>query len=396
MEDCTRAFYQCVICYQYVLSTCTCFGTSLDRQGNLVTKWIEKEWNVDKSAAKCLQLCLQSTAPSQQNQLVVCMSFIKKEESWKSTSSTSTGLQSWSHPEDIVQVLCLDHELTSHCSCKVFWATSITTALMFSCSSLIGSPRSSCSIVHNSLSHVGAGATPGTPAALVPIPSSQTAPCSSMSSSPSSPCACTATSSSSHAVSTQQALLFPSCHFVAAIEVLLSHSSSDDRRRSNHSIAEGLKSLSSWWEGPEPSSQSSWTRAATSLAWIIANKNVLSQLLSNCKIWTRKAQHFKCCNRRNLCTRKNFVLQRLPTFIRWKFSYSDGGVRHTCIRVWFLYATKFGPSHEKKGLMALFCEFEVFRSFESYVIGEHRIENRLEKFHPRTKLWLFSSSPVTQ
>ena len=46
--------------------------------------------------------------------------------------------------------------------------------------------------------------------------------------------------------------------------------------------------------------------------------------------------------------------------------------------------------------MALFCEFEVFRSFESYVIGEHRIENRLEKFHPSTKLWLFSSSPVTQ
>ena len=55
-----------------------------------------------------------------------------------------------------------------------------------------------------------------------------------------------------------------------------------------------------------------------------------------------------------------------------------------------------GRHMRKRGLWHFFCEFEVFRSFESYVIGEHRIENRLEKFHPSTKLWLFSSSPVTQ
>ena len=100
---------------------------------------------------------------------------------------------------------------------------------------------------------------------------SQTAPCSSTSSSPSSPCACTATSSSSHAVSTQEALLFPSCLFVAASEVLLPNWAIhlwNDRWSGNHSIAEGLRSLSSLWERPESSSQSSWTRVAASLAWI--------------------------------------------------------------------------------------------------------------------------------
>ena len=53
------------------------------------------------------------------------------------------------------------------------------------------------------------------------------------------------------------------------------------------------------------------------------------------------------CNRRNFRTRKNFVLWRLPTFAREKFSYSDGGVRCTCIRVWFSYATKFHTFRQK-------------------------------------------------
>ena len=53
------------------------------------------------------------------------------------------------------------------------------------------------------------------------------------------------------------------------------------------------------------------------------------------------------CNRRNFRTRKNIALQRLPTFVRYKFSYSDGGVKFTCIRVWFSYATKFRTFRQK-------------------------------------------------
>ena len=140
--------------------------------------------------------------------------------------------------EDVVPVHCLEHELMSYCSRKVLWATRITTASMLSCSSLSSSPRSSCTMVHNPIvTYVLVQ-----PAALVPIPCSQTAPCSSTSNSPSSPCACTATSSFSHAVSTQQALLFPSCLFVAANKVLLPNWAIH-RRSGNHSIAEGLRSL---------------------------------------------------------------------------------------------------------------------------------------------------------
>ena len=176
--------------------------------------------------------------------------FIKKrKESWKSTSSTRAGFQSWSHPEDFAKVLCLEHELTSHYSCKVLRATSITTASTLSCSSLSSTARSSFSIFHNPLSNVRAGATPGAPAALVPILWSQTVPFSSTSGSPSSPYVCRATSSPSHAVSTPTSpSLLISCLFVAASEVLLPNWAAhlwNDRRSGNHSIAEDLRSLSS-------------------------------------------------------------------------------------------------------------------------------------------------------
>ena len=53
------------------------------------------------------------------------------------------------------------------------------------------------------------------------------------------------------------------------------------------------------------------------------------------------------CNRRNVRTRKNFVLWRSRTFVRYKFLYCKGGVTYTVIRVWFSYATKFRTFSQK-------------------------------------------------
>ena len=52
-------------------------------------------------------------------------------------------------------------------------------------------------------------------------------------------------------------------------------------------------------------------------------------------------------NHRNFGTRKNFVLQRSPTFVRYKFSYSVGRVTFTCICAWFSYAAKFRTFSQK-------------------------------------------------
>ena len=55
------------------------------------------------------------------------------------------------------------------------------------------------------------------------------------------------------------------------------------------------------------------------------------------------------CNSRNFHTRKNFVLSRCPTFVRYKFSYSDGCVTYSCIRARFSYAIKFRTFSQKVG-----------------------------------------------
>ena len=53
------------------------------------------------------------------------------------------------------------------------------------------------------------------------------------------------------------------------------------------------------------------------------------------------------CNRRNFRTRKNFVLKRSRVFVRYKFSYLEGGVTYTGIRTRDLYATNFRTFSQK-------------------------------------------------
>ena len=72
--------------------------------------------------------------------------------------------------------------------------------------------------------------------------------------------------------------------------------------------------------------------------------------------------------------RKNFILSRLPTFVREKFSHSDGGVRCTCIRVyvWFLYVTKFRIFRQKYEIYEIkshmkICAIKVFGRFSMHL-----------------------------
>ena len=63
------------------------------------------------------------------------------------------------------------------------------------------------------------------------------------------------------------------------------------------------------------------------------------------------------CYRRNF---QNFVLYRSRTFIRSKFSYSEGGVLYFCMRTWFAYSTTFRTFSQK---------------YEIYKIKSRTIEN---------------------
>ena len=55
----------------------------------------------------------------------------------------------------------------------------------------------------------------------------------------------------------------------------------------------------------------------------------------------------KYCNRRNFRTRKNFALWRWRTFVRYKFSYLEGGVTYTGIHTRLSYATNFRTFSQK-------------------------------------------------
>ena len=70
--------------------------------------------------------------------------------------------------------------------------------------------------------------------------------------------------------------------------------------------------------------------------------------------------HLSYYNCRNFRTRKNSILWRLPIFVRYKFSYSDGGVRYTCIRVWFSYTTKFRTFRK---MYKMYTELNCVRKF---------------------------------
>ena len=65
-------------------------------------------------------------------------------------------------------------------------------------------------------------------------------------------------------------------------------------------------------------------------------------------------------NRRNFCTRKNFVLQRWWTFVRYKCSYSQGNFTYTCMCEWFSYATKFRTFSERYEIHEIKIEYENF------------------------------------
>ena len=61
----------------------------------------------------------------------------------------------------------------------------------------------------------------------------------------------------------------------------------------------------------------------------------------------RRTNTQEYCNRRNFQTCKNFVLQRSRTFVCYKFSYSEGSVRYTCIRARFSHASKLRTFSQK-------------------------------------------------
>ena len=86
------------------------------------------------------------------------------------------------------------------------------------------------------------------------------------------------------------------------------------------------------------------------------------------------------CSRRNFHTGKNFVLYRWPTFVHEKFSYSDGGVRCTCIRVWFSYATKFRTFRQKYEI------YEIKSRMKICAITVYL--NRQQRFKPEIRTFL--------